>query len=68
MVSKSEAHVLTAKMEGRVAIETTRSTISTTGILDIVGGFFFLLPFLGLLGGGFWKLTQEHYELVFPPK
>jgi hypothetical protein len=30
--------------------------VSPTGIADIVGGFFFLVPFIGCFTPGFWEL------------
>ena len=55
--------------DGRVAQGRIRKNISTTGILDIVGGFFFLVPFLGILGPGFWELDPNYlYLKLMPPK
>lgn len=35
------------------------SELSTTGVLDIVGGCLILLPFLGFLSGGAWTLDKD---------
>ncbi|MBW7905400.1 MAG: hypothetical protein LC135_02790 [Phycisphaerae bacterium] len=40
--------------------------ISGTGILDLVGGFFLLVPFLGLLGAGFWDLDPDKVVIAIP--
>ncbi|HMQ15815.1 MAG TPA: hypothetical protein PKC49_07555 [Phycisphaerae bacterium] len=40
--------------------------ISGTGILDLVGGFFLLVPFLGLLGPGFWDLDPDKVVIAIP--
>ena len=53
--------------DGGVAQGRIRKNISTTGILDIVGGFFFLVPFLGILGPGFWELDPNYVYLKLAP-
>ncbi len=46
---------------------TTSRTLSTTGIVDIVGGCVFLLPFLGLLSAGAWKHDPDKYGIILEP-
>lgn len=41
-----------------------RTHITTTGILDAIGGFFFLFPALGLVSPGAWDLDQKNLEIV----
>ena len=47
-----------------------RTHITTTGVLDAIGGFFFLFPALGLISPGAWDLDQKDLEisLVESPK
>lgn len=44
------------------------SYLSTTGILDIIGGFFFLVPFVGLASPGAWELEQTDFYFELEPK
>jgi hypothetical protein len=37
------------------------------GILDIVGGCLFLVPFLGLLSSGAWKHDPDKYGIILEP-
>ncbi|MEQ9454762.1 MAG: hypothetical protein RLN76_09260 [Phycisphaeraceae bacterium] len=65
-LSKRSSHVVMAKLGDRVGTAQVRQTISTTGILDLVGGFIILVPFLGVLGGGFNKLDPESVVVPLP--
>ncbi|MBR2357704.1 MAG: hypothetical protein IKA65_06750 [Lentisphaeria bacterium] len=42
-------------------------TLSTLGILDVIGGFFILVPFIGLAAPGAWTLDQDHFYYVLTP-
>jgi len=53
--------------DGRVARARLRKGVSTTGIIDVVGGVFFLIPFLGILGPGFWSLDPDYLFLEIAP-
>jgi hypothetical protein len=67
-VKRNRSHAIMAKTkDGRVGGVSVGTKISTTGILDIVGGVLFLLPLLGLLGPGFWDLDQDQVIVVVPP-
>lgn len=46
---------------------TTSRTLSGVGIVDIVGGFFLLLPFLGLISSGAWKHDPDKYGIILEP-
>ena len=46
------------------ATRTTRSDISPIGILDIVGGTFLILPFIGLLSPGAWQQNPTNISVV----
>jgi PEGA domain len=43
---------------------TSSRTLSTMGTLDVVGGFFLLLPLLGLLSSGAWKHDPGQYGFI----
>lgn len=42
-------------------------TLSSWGVLDIVGGVFFLVPFVGLIAPGAYELSQDHFNYVLTP-
>lgn len=47
---------------------TTSRTLSTIGILDVVGGCLFLVPLLGLLSSGAWKHDPDRYGIILDPE
>jgi hypothetical protein len=63
---RNQSHAIMAKIDNRVGTCNLNTEISTTGILDIVGGCFFLVPFLGLLGPGFWKIDPDNVIVYVP--
>ena len=65
-VARDRPHSVMAKVGDRVGTRTVQRTISTTGVLDVIGGFLFLFPFLGILGAGFWDPEEEHVTVVVP--
>lgn len=46
---------------------TTSRTLSTIGILDVIGGIF-LLPLLGLFAPGAWKHDPDKYGIILEPE
>src|SRR5690606_34130580 len=67
-LKRNKNHVIRAEApDGRVATARIGRGISTTGVLDIVGGILFLFPFLGALSPGFWDLSQDYLYLDLPP-
>jgi len=68
-LARNKSHSFMAKTpDGRIAIASVGRSMSSTGILDIVGGFVFLVPFIGLLGPGAWDLDSTTVTLGVPPK
>ena len=67
-LKRNKSHTVLAKVDDRAASANIGTKISGTGVLDIVGGIFFLIPFLGVLGPGFWELDQDNIVLAIPPK
>lgn len=45
-----------------------KTKLSTTGWLDLVGGFLFLLPFVGLFASGSRTLEVERIWIEAPPE
>ena len=65
-LSKGESHAITATKGNRTACAAINYSISTTGILDAVGGCLLLLPAVGLASDGAWKLDATHIYLKMP--
>jgi hypothetical protein len=55
-LDRTKSHAVTAKSYGRAGAVAINKKISATGVLDIVGGCLFLVPFIGAAGPGFWDL------------
>jgi hypothetical protein len=67
-VRRNKSHSIVARVGNRTGVATVGSTISVTGVLDIVGGVFFLFPFLGIAGPGFFSLDTDTVTVVVPPE
>lgn len=65
---KDRSHSIVARSGDRTGSARVSNEISTTGILDIVGGCFFLIPFLGIAAPGFWRLETDYVNVVLPPR
>jgi len=65
-VKRNESHSIMAKVGDRVGVANVGTSVSATGILDIVGGVFFLIPFIGIAGPGFYSLDSNHITVVVP--
>lgn len=66
-VARNRSHTVLARLDERVGTVTVDTTISTTGILDIIGTWFFIIPIVGIVAPGFWKLDQDSVVVVLPP-
>ena len=66
-VSRDETHTIMARLGDRVAVRSVGKGFSTTGILDIVGGLFWLVPFVGLAFPGAYSLEEDNVALLLPP-
>lgn len=49
------------------ATRTIEPTLSTAGILDIIGGCIWLIPFFGLLASGSHKLDTNNITILMSP-
>lgn len=65
-LQRNETHAVMARAGNRVGTSFIGKTVSTTGILDIIGGCFFLVPFFGLIGPGFWDLDPRNVTVILP--
>jgi len=52
--------VIARTPSGKTGAANINRRISTTGVLDLVGGVFLLVPFLGIFGPGFWELDPDN--------
>lgn len=62
-LKKNKSHAITADYGNERGMAVIDSHMSTTGKLDIVGGIFFLLPFLGFINEGAWELDPDYVRI-----
>jgi hypothetical protein len=65
-VKRNHAHSIVARVGDRTGIGHVGKTVSPLGMLDLVGGLLFLLPFLGILAPGFWALSNDSVVVSVP--
>ncbi len=65
-LSKKRSHSVMAKCGGSSGVATIDRNLSTTGILDIIGGFIILIPFIGLVAPGAWELSPTSISVPIP--
>ena len=65
-LSCNRNHAVMARMGERVGSRTINRKVSVTGVLDLIGGCFFLIPFIGLFGPGFFELEEESILITVP--
>lgn len=46
---------------------TTSRTLSSVGLLDVIGGCFLLVPLVGLVSSGAWKHDPDKYGIILEP-
>ena len=66
-MKRNKSHSILARVGDRVAATTIGTSISATGVLDIVGGVLFLIPLIGIVGPGFWELDATSVTVALPP-
>ena len=68
-VRRSEDVLIEARVPGHeTGFRTSHRTLSTLGLVDIVGGFFLLLPFFGLLSPAAWEHEPSVYSFILDPE
>ena len=65
-LAKKRAHSVMAKVGDRVGIARVDKSISTLGVLDIIGGVLFLVPLIGIFAPGFWELEPDTVYVAIP--
>ena len=68
-LQRNKSHSVVAKVGERSGSAAIGTKISTTGILDIAGGFIWLVPFAGIAAPGFYDLdtTSVHVPIPLDP-
>jgi hypothetical protein len=66
-LEKKKTHAVLARVEDRVGSITIGRRLSQTGLLDIIGGVIFLVPFIGVFGDSFWELDSDNVTVIVPP-
>lgn len=66
-LQRDRDHVVMVRLDDRISTAVIGHEISALGILDLVGGFFLLFPFIGIAGDGFWDLDPQSIVIVLPP-
>lgn len=64
---RKRSHTVVAQVDERAASATIDRRVSTIGMLDLVGGFVLLVPWIGVLAPGFWTLDPESVIVTLPP-
>jgi len=65
-MSKRSGHTVMAKCGQSVGVAQVDRVISTHGFLDLVGGYAFYFPMLGIASPGFWELDPPTVAVVVP--
>lgn len=65
-MSKSSSHSIMAKCGGSAGTGIIDRSLSTTGMLDLIGGLLILFPLLGLISAGAWKLNPTTLSVAIP--
>lgn len=65
-VPRNQSNDFAARLGERKKHRVIRDRISTTGILDAIGGFMILIPFVGLLAPGAWRPIEDNIYLELP--
>lgn len=68
-LQRNKSHSVVAKVGERSGSAGIGTKISATGILDIAGGFIWLVPFAGIAAPGFYDLdtTTVHVPIPLDP-
>lgn len=62
------ASIMVRKKGYETVTRSTSTRLSGWGIVDIIGGVIWLVPFFGLLGAGAWKQEPTNISVALPEK
>ena len=57
-LDRNRSYAVSARGGNGMGTASIGRRVSGTGVLDIVGGCFFLVPFVGCFTPGFWELDK----------
>lgn len=63
---REEALIMVSKPGYQTVTRTTTKSLSATGVVDIIGGVFLLVPFLGLLAPGAYEQEPVNIGVTLP--
>lgn len=66
MLDRNKSYAISAEYAGRRGTAVIGRKISGTGVLDIVGTFFFIIPVIGIFCPGFWDLDPTTVHVQIP--
>jgi hypothetical protein len=66
MLDRNKSYAITAEYDGRHGSAVIERKISGTGVLDIVGTVFFIIPVIGIFCPGFWDLDPTTVHVQIP--
>lgn len=62
-IPKKDGIVISAELGDKYDAVILKRTLSGVGVLDTIGGYCLLLPYIGLVSPGAYKFNEEYIEL-----
>ena len=66
-LERNRTYAISARSGSSMGSASIGRRVSGTGVLDIVGGCFFLIPFVGCFTPGFWELDKTTVSVPVEP-
>ena len=66
-LERNRTYAVSARSGSNMGSASIGRRVSGTGVLDIVGGCFFLVPFIGCFTPGFWELDKTTVSVPLEP-
>ncbi len=68
-LTRGKNHTITGRLGDQKRVREINKKVSPVGIVDLVGGFIWLVPWIGVVAPGFWDLEKDSLVFSFaPPK
>jgi len=65
-LDRNKTYAVSATWNGKTGVAAIGKKISGAGVMDIVGGVLFLVPFVGCASPGFWDLDPKSVGIQIP--
>lgn len=65
-LKKNRGHSVLARCGNSSGVATLERNMSSSGVLDMIGGLFLLVPFIGLTSPGAWELSPSTVSVPVP--